>query len=284
MDCLYIYGKNFSLSDKEFILSVLSYAGIEKGFVKFIDLTSHDPINSRISLCFDNTHSSVARTIVNSGTLSFKDFLSGNTVSKDLKFIFFSLPISIPECRSTEKNKDYLWDKVCKLASYMKEYGYIPDDTSGAEEETSVVEEAVEEEPELSKSDLEKEFYAAKTLSSETKEKARQTVLKKTEDEEKEIKAFHTSDTLESSISIDVQKLLNEIVDKMSVSDASLGKSLSLTKKVTFENDDGVVINVFPTNRIDNNSDGLNMSFKDMVATIKMAIVLDSKKITFHKG
>ena len=68
----------------------------------------------------------------------------------------------------------------------------------------------------------------------------------------------------------------------MTISDPGLGKSLKLTKAIVFHCSNGTNLNVYPNNVINDKLEGAHMSFKDMCAILKMALLSESKTIDIY--
>ena len=121
------------------------------------------------------------------------------------------------------------------------------------------------QEPEKQEKDLGKELDNA-------------TIPKETVQPEKEHNIRIATEPVEDSVDINVDALIDAIVESFK-SDATMGKSLKLTKRIVLHAADGSLINIYPSNIIKTNDPGTHMSFKDMFAIIKMALIVGSKNI-----
>ena len=266
MELINIYAKDISLEDKNFIYMAFGHAGITQGMIKFCDLNSMQPQSKSISFCFGGAHNDIARAIVNSGKLSIRDFLSADVFSDAFNLIFISIPVSIKESSVTRDNKAYLWNKILLLAQKMKEYGYWNVEGSNRENVNGVPAEQSTA-PEDSHYDTSTE-EAINISNAEASSVAQDSV----------------QSSKERAAELNVDELLNGVISGIAASDSAIGKSLSSYSRVSFTTKDGLPVNIYPTNRISSDDDGVKMSFKDVIVLLKMAILAETQTITFHNG
>ena len=250
-----IYGNNFSFEDKEFLHKIFGFIDVTKGMVKFIDMNTMQPDpNSLINICIDNTHTDFSRALISAGKFSAKDLLSGNIVNDDMKFIMFTIPMSVNEIQATDANKSFTWGKLLQLKEYLYKYGYLTAEGNSDEEAATEAESVAP--PEDSIPDVKEDAAPARSI--DTKE--------------------------EGTITVNVEEVLNRIVDELKATDPAMGKSLKLTSRVSLETEDGGILNIYPSNIIKVENEGAHISFRDMLAIIKMSLIVGSKTIKFHQG
>ena len=277
-----VYGRKLDSSDKEKMMQLMGYIDIPPGVIKFWDLDTDEVVSTNlINYCVDGTFSELSRQLIQDKVLKPKQLLKGNIVVTDDKFILFSIPLSIKEAMATEDHKDYIWQSLSEFGKYIKELGYnfgaTPEVKEEVKEEKRVIEhiddihddipwnEVPSKEPEKQEKDLGKELDNA-------------TIPKETVQPEKEHNIRIATEPVEDSVDINVDALIDAIVESFK-SDATMGKSLKLTKRIVLHAADGSLINIYPSNIIKTNDPGTHMSFKDMFAIIKMALIVGSKNI-----
>lgn len=87
-------------------------------------------------------------------------------------------------------------------------------------------------------------------------------------------------------ITINCVEFINLLAKSLDLSDPSVGKSLSLLKKVVLETDT-VSVHIYPNNRIsakDSSQESeLHISFKDTIAILRAATMFEANTVTFFK-
>ena len=250
-----IYGRNFEYEEKNFLYKIFGFINVPKGMIKFVDMETMKPNpESLINVCLENTHVDFSRALINSGKFHAKDLLSGNSINDEMKFIMIKIPMSPSEIQLTQENKAYTWNKLLELKGYLEKYGYL--DNKGEEENESA-----------SESEEEKHSTSEDSVSNYTED----ATLPRAEDKS------------EKTVIVDAEKVLNRIVEELKLSDASLGKSLRLVNKITMESENGSFINIYPSNVIKDDDEGIGISFKDMLAVVKMSLIVGSNTIKFTK-
>ena len=250
-----IYGNNFSYEDKEFLHKIFGFINVTKGMIKFVDMDTMQPDpNSLINICIDNTHTNFSRALISAGKFSAKDLLSGNIVNDDMKFIMFTIPMSVNEIQATEANKGFTWQKLLQLKEYLYKYGYLTAEGNSDEEAATEAESVASAEDFVP--DVEENAAPARSI--DTKE--------------------------EGTVTVNVEEVLNRIVDELKATDPAMGKSLKLTSRVSLETEDGGILNIYPSNIIKAENEGAHISFRDMLAIVKMSFIVGSKTIKFHQG
>ena len=250
-----IYGNNFSYEDKEFLHKIFGFIDVTKGMIKFIDMDTMQPDpNSLINICIDNTHTIFSRALISAGKFSAKDLLSGNIVNDDMKFIMFTIPMSVNEIQATEANKGFTWQKLLQLKEYLYKYGYLTAEGNSDEEAVAETESVAQAEDPIP--DVKEDTAPARSINT----------------------------TEEGTVTVNVEEVLNRIVDELKATDPAMGKSLKLTSRVSLETEDGGILNIYPSNIIKAENEGAHISFRDMLAIVKMSLIVGSKTIKFHQG
>ena len=250
-----IYGNNFSYEDKEFLHKIFGFIDVTKGMIKFIDMDTMQPDpNSLINICIDNTHTSFSRALISAGKFSAKDLLSGNIVNDDMKFIMFTIPMSVNEIQAIEANKGFTWQKLLQLKEYLYKYGYLTAEGNSDEEAVAETESVAQAEDPIP--DVKEDTAPARSIKT----------------------------TEEGTVTVNVEEVLNRIVDELKATDPAMGKSLKLTSRVSLETEDGGILNIYPSNIIKAENEGAHISFRDMLAIVKMSLIVGSKTIKFHQG
>ena len=248
-----IYGNNFSYEDKEFLHKIFGFIDVTKGMIKFIDMDTMQPDpNSLINICIDNNHTSFSRALISAGKFSAKDLLSGNIVNDDMKFIMFTIPMSVNEIQATEANKGFTWQKLLQLKEYLYKYGYLTAEGNSDEEAVAETESVAQAEDPIP--DVKEDTAPARSIKT----------------------------TEEGTVTVNVEEVLNRIVDELKATDPAMGKSLKLTSRVSLETEDGGILNIYPSNIIKAENEGAHISFRDMLAIVKMSLIVGSKTIKFH--
>ena len=248
-----IYGNNFSYEDKEFLHKIFGFIDVTKGMIKFIDMDTMQPDpNSLINICIDNTHTSFSRALISAGKFSAKDLLSGNIVNDDIKFIMFTIPMSVNEIQATEANKGFTWQKLLQLKEYLYKYGYLTAEGNSDEEAVAETESVAQAEDPIP--DVKEDTAPARSINT----------------------------TEEGTVTVNVEEVLNRIVDELKATDPAMGKSLKLTSRVSLETENGGILNIYPSNIIKAENEGAHISFRDMLAIVKMSLIVGSKTIKFH--
>ena len=85
-----------------------------------------------------------------------------------------------------------------------------------------------------------------------------------------------------TTVTVNVEEVLNRVIDELKATDLTLGKSLKLTKRISVQGKDGQVLNIYPGNKIDESQEGAHISFKDMLAVVKLSFIVGSENINFH--
>ena len=269
-----VYGRKLDSSDKEKMMQLMGYIDIPPGVIKFWDLDTDEVVSTNlINYCVDGTFSELSRQLIQDKVLKPKQLLKGNIVVTDDKFILFSIPLSIKEAMATEDHKDYIWQSLSEFGKYIKELGYDFGSTSEIKEE-------VKEEKRVIQyiDDLHDDIPWNEAKSEEPEKQKEENSGKEIVEPVKEQDVQISTAPVEDSVDINVESLIDAIVESFK-GDATMGKSLKLTKRIVLNSEDGSIINIYPSNIIKTNDPGTHMSFKDMFAIIKMALIVGSKNI-----
>lgn len=269
-----VYGRKLDSSDKEKMMQLMGYIDIPPGVIKFWDLDTDEVVSTNlINYCVDGTFSELSRQLIQDKVLKPKQLLKGNIVVTDDKFLLFSIPLSIKEAMATEDHKDYIWQSLSEFGKYIKELGYDFGSTSEIKEE-------VKEEKRVIQyiDDLHDDIPWNEAKSEEPEKQKEENSGKEIVEPVKEQDVQISTAPVEDSVDINVESLIDAIVESFK-GDATMGKSLKLTKRIVLNSEDGSIINIYPSNIIKTNDPGTHMSFKDMFAIIKMALIVGSKNI-----
>ena len=269
-----VYGRKLDSSDKEKMMQLMGYIDIPPGVIKFWDLDTDEVVSTNlINYCVDGTFSELSRQLIQDKVLKPKQLLRGNIVVTDDKFILFSIPLSIKEAMATEDHKDYIWQSLSEFGKYIKELGYDFGSTSEIKEEVKKEKRVIQY-----IDDLHDDIPWNEAKSEEPEKQKEENSGKEIVEPVKEQDVQISTAPVEDSVDINVESLIDAIVESFK-GDATMGKSLKLTKRIVLNSEDGSIINIYPSNIIKTNDPGTHMSFKDMFAIIKMALIVGSKNI-----
>ena len=269
-----VYGRKLDSSDKEKMMQLMGYIDIPPGVIKFWDLDTDEVVSTNlINYCVDGTFSELSRQLIQDKVLKPKQLLKGNIVVTDDKFILFSIPLSIKEAMATEDHKDYIWQSLSEFGKYIKELGYDFGSTSEIKEEVKKEKRVIQY-----VDDLHDDIPWNEAKSEEPEKQKEENSGKEIVEPVKEQDVQISTAPVEDSVDINVESLIDAIVESFK-GDATMGKSLKLTKRIVLNSEDGSIINIYPSNIIKTNDPGTHMSFKDMFAIIKMALIVGSKNI-----
>ena len=247
---IFIYNKSFSQSDKQSMLMILSHAGIQSSDCMFVDLTTEDvsiDIISRNFIIAFKTYREIARALVASGLFKIGDLIGKDVYDHVGKFGLINIPFDMVEALSKDEVKMAIWEKVQTFAAFYKE------NKPAAKEAVQL--ELFEPDDNLDVVDVGISNAAETNVTSAVEQK-------------------------DSSVTIDVPALIAKISEAIDLSDASLGKSLSLSSKIELLTPSGN-LTIYPTNRIPSANEGASMSFKDSLAILRLADAVSATKITF---
>ena len=269
-----VYGRKLDSSDKEKMMQLMGYIDIPPGVIKFWDLDTDEVVSTNlINYCVDGTFSELSRQLIQDKVLKPKQLLKGNIVVTDNKFLLFSIPLSIKEAMATEDHKDYIWQSLSEFGKYIKELGYDFGSTSEIKEEVKKEKRVIQY-----IDDLHDDIPWNEAKSEEPEKQKEENSGKEIVEPVKEQDVQISTAPVEDSVDINVESLIDAIVESFK-GDATMGKSLKLTKRIVLNSEDGSIINIYPSNIIKTNDPGTHMSFKDMFAIIKMALIVGSKNI-----
>lgn len=292
---LYVLVQKSTSEEIDAISKVFQLAGIKESMYKIIDKSSTDfNIKGKsMFLCFDGLFGIIGHSLVKNRGYPATALLNGNIADDENKTLLFGLagsPSQYAMSYSVEADKIVFW-KICQTIKEKLDL-YYPVLTGVTE---------IKPMPELEVDPLENELGVPKAeervieISGEVVEKEEPAAPVNTPEEDDEVSGIdNQEDIIEAKfeeitqnqscdiVQIDVEALLNEVVDKMTVSDPGLGKSLKLTKAIVFHCSNGTKLNVYPNNVINSKLEGAHMSFKDMCSILKMALLSESKTIDIY--
>lgn len=252
---IYIIHKMLSSADKEGLQKILSHVGISPPEVKFVDIASEDiDIVNKDFIFAINTYKNVARSLISNGMFQVKELLGSDIYDPATKFALVNIPYSVQELFSNDDAKNTVWNKLLTFFQFYTECG-----KTGGYESTLV--------PGAPFDDPLPDFSAGN---------------------EKPV----VTDVVPSlpvgteEITINCVEFINLLAKSLDLSDPSVGKSLSLLKKVVLETDT-VSVHVYPNNRIsakDSSQESeLHISFKDTIAILRAATMFEANTVTFFK-
>ena len=292
---LYVLVQKSTSDEVDAIKNVFRLAGIKDSMYKIVDMSSTEfNIKGKsMFLCFDGLFGTIGHSLVKNRGYPATALLNGNIADDENKTLLFGLagsPAQYAMSHSVQADKVVFW-KICQTIKEKLDL-YYPVMTGAVE---------IKPMPELEVDPLENEFGVPKVeekvieMSGEVVEKEEPAALLNTPEEDDEVSGIdNQQDIIEAKfeeitqnqscdiVQIDVETLLNEVVDKMTISDPGLGKSLKLTKAIVFHCSNGTNLNVYPNNVINDKLEGAHMSFKDMCAILKMALLSESKTIDIY--
>ena len=302
---LYVLVQKSTSEEIDAIKKVFELAGIKESMYKIIDKSSTDfNIKGKsMFLCFDGLFGIIGHSLVKNRGYPATALLNGNIADDENKTLLFGLagsPSQYAMSYSVDADKIVFW-KICQTIKEKLDL-YYPVLTGVTE---------IKPMPELETDPLENEFgvpsggevkdggaddktqdeQSPKEEVSETKNTSEESNINTAPTlnddvpgiDQKEVLTEETEQNQSCDVvQIDVETLLNEVVDKMTVSDPGLGKSLKLTKAIVFHCSNGTKLNVYPNNVIDSKLEGAHMSFKDMCSILKMALLSESKTIDIY--
>ena len=292
---LYVLVQKSTSDEVDAIKNVFGLAGIKDSMYKIVDMSSTEfNIKGKsMFLCFDGLFGTIGHSLVKNRGYPATALLNGNIADDENKTLLFGLagsPAQYAMSHSVQADKVVFW-KICQTIKEKLDL-YYPVMTGAVE---------IKPMPELEVDPLENEFGVPKVeekvieMSGEVVEKEEPAAPVNTPEEDDEASGIdNREDIIEAKfeeitqnqscdiVQIDVETLLNEVVDKMTISDPGLGKSLKLTKAIVFHCSNGTNLNVYPNNVINDKLEGAHMSFKDMCAILKMALLSESKTIDIY--
>lgn len=293
---LYVLVQKSTSEEIDAINKVFQLAGIKESMYKIVDKSSTDfNIKGKsMFLCFDGLFGIIGHSLVKNRGYPATALLNGNIADDENKTLLFGLagsPSQYAMSYSVEADKIVFW-KICQTIKEKLDL-YYPVLTGVTE---------IKPMPELEVDPLENEFGVPKAeervieVSGEVVEKEEPAAPVNTPEEDDEVSGIdNQEDIIEAKfeeitqnqscdiVQIDVEALLNEVVDKMTISDPGLGKSLKLTKAIVLHCSNGTKLNVYPNNVINSKLEGAHMSFKDMCSILKMALLSESKTIDIYQ-
>lgn len=255
---IYIVHKNLTTSDKQSLVFIFSHIKIDESLIKFIDLSCEDlDINNKDYIFALGTYREVAKALVSSGAFRSKDLLGSDVIDDVTNFCFINLPYVVTDILTNSSTKAIVWKK-------LQAFSTLFESMRSAKIIQSEKLEALTDEP------FNDELPTIEELSRPA------------------IAESHSSLVDDNnSITLNPLVLLNDLIRNMDTSEASLGKTLSLSEKITFTAQN-ITVCVYPNNRISskdvNSSDTLHISFKDLMAILKCSIMFDAEKISFFKS
>ena len=249
-----VYGRKLDSSDKEKMMQLMGYIDIPPGVIKFWDLDTDEVVSTNlINYCVDGTFSELSRQLIQDKVLKPKQLLKGNIVVTDDKFILFSIPLSIKEAMATEDHKDYIWQSLSEFGKYIKELGYDFGSTSEIKEEVKKEKRVIQY-----IDDLHDDTPWNEAKSEEPEKQKEENSGKEIVEPVKEQDVQISTAPVEDSVDINVESLIDAIVESFK-GDATMGKSLKLTKRIVLNSEDGSIINIYPSNIIKTNDPGTHM-------------------------
>lgn len=252
---IYIVHKGLSTPDKQSFLNVLGHAEISSDECQFIDLLHEDiDISTKDFIIAFNTYKDVARALISKGLFKTGDLLGSDMYDPSTKFCLINISHSITDIFSKDESKNIVWQKLLSFHTFYEECGKV----GGLEGNN------------LSGQD------SHSTVSDDTPFDDDISIIG-------EATAPIVDDVAEELVAtIDIDLLVNKIGEQLDLSDPTLGKSLAVSSKFVFQSENATV-SIYPNNRIPAKEQGINMSFKDSLALIKLAIMFDAKTVSFYK-
>ncbi len=254
---IYIIHKSLSFADKEGLQKIFSHVGITSAEVKFVDIVSEDIDISKKDFIFAiNTYKDVARSLISNGIFQVKQLLGSDIYDADTKFALINVPYTVQELFANDEAKNSVWNKLLSFFQFYTECGKI-----GGYESTLT--------PGVPFNDPLPDFSAGneKVIVADV------------------IPAID-ADTDNDVVSVNCDELINLLAKTIDLSDPSVGKSLSLSKKIVLETD-SIAIHIYPNNRISakdaSQESELHISFKDVIAIMRAAVMFDANTISFFK-
>jgi hypothetical protein len=244
---IYVYGNSFTSIDKESFRGIMSHFKIAGDKVQFVDL-DHEDINlegKNFILTVDRALQKVTRALVNGGKYKPTELLGKDVVDPIRGFHLFNIPLTISEMRGSIEDKTLTKNKLDLLVKFYNEFfpfdDEIPDIVNTVEANVPAIE--------------------SKTATYSPS-------------------AVRMSGSL-GEVPVDVRRCLDGLCEHVNLADNGLGKSLSKYEKFVLMTPGGT-IGVYPNNRI-NEDDQYNVkiTFKDLVALLKICVYLDVGTITF---
>lgn len=249
---IYVVHRSLTHGDKLGFLKILSCADIDENDVKFVDLAIDDlDIKTKDFILAINTYKDIARSLIAAKLFDMKQLLGNDVLDPVTKFALINIPHSVQELYSNDNAKQIVWHKLLTFSAFYKECGSV-----GGYEGNLVIN---GDQP------LAEAIDAAM-------------------DEPEEVASEEPKDLKEIG-SINMDSIFQALADQLDLTDPSLGKSLALSDRIQFETDD-VKICIYPNNRMsakDQSEHDLNLSYKDMIAILKLGTMFDAKKISFFK-
>ena len=241
---IYIIHKALTTNDKQAFIKILAYAKISEDLLKFVDITCEDlDLNGKDFIFAVNTYKEIAKSYVASGVFEMRQVLGSDIFDEQTSFALINIPYTIQDLFTNNTAKQNVWQKINAFYDFYQRCSIKP--KQDAFSEPIIAEEVISN-----------------------------------------VSIDNTENDTEEKISIiEVSSLLSKLAENLDLSDPALGKSLASSNKIEFETED-LKICIYPNNRIpkkDSNDNSLNLSFKDMLAILKLTSVFDAKKISFFK-
>ncbi len=249
---IYVVHRSLTHGDKLGFLKILSCADIDENDVKFVDLTVDDlDIKTKDFILAINTYKDIARSLIAAKLFDMKQLLGNDVLDPVTKFALINIPHSIQELYSNDNAKQTVWHKLLTFSEFYKECGSV-----GGHEGNLMIND--------------NQSFAEAVDAIDDQAEAEQS------EEVKDLKEI---------ASINMDSIFQALADQLDLTDPTIGKSLSLSDKIQFETEE-VKICIYPNNRMsakDQAENDLNLSYKDMIAILKLGTMFDAKKISFFK-
>lgn len=251
---IYVVHRQITHGDKLSFLKILSCVDINEADVKFVDLSNEDlDVSKKDFILAINTYKEIARSLIALKLFDMKQLLGNDVFDPVTKFGLVNIPHTIQELYSNDNAKQIVWHKLLAFSEFYKECGGV----GGYEGNIAIngdqsFADAIDAEPEP--------ISEEETIPEETKD-------------------------LEEVASVDIDAIFEALASQLDLTDPGLGKSLSLSDKIQFETENFKIC-IYPNNRIstkDQAENDLNLSYKDMLALLKLGTMFDAKKISFFK-
>mgnify|MGYP000868963107 CR=1 FL=1 len=242
---IYIVHKALTSADKQAFLKILSYAKIKEDDLKFMDISCEDlDLDGKNFVFALNTYKEVAKSYVASGVFEMRQVLGSDIYDEDSSFALVNIPYTIQDLFTNTIAKQSVWQKINVFYDFYQKM--ISKVSSGT------IDNGAPFNDDVSCIGTNKDGMEAE----------------------------------DTPLTVETSELLAKLAENLDFSDPALGKSLLSSDKIEFETEN-LKVHVYPNNRIpkkDSMDNTLRLSFKDMLAILKMISVFDAKKISFFKS
>lgn len=276
---LYIHSNNISTKDYDDIINIFMTAGFQKHEIKIIDIDISDfeevGPNKCLIVLGKRSINEATKYFLKNGLINTSTFFGSSLVDHNALFFYFGINETISELLAANQEvKDTVWSTILQARELYSSWFPFNDPLDFGGEIKEVKNEVSE-----IKNDIDLQIADG----GQEEEDNSLFVIKEDSDTESgmpEDNVVYCNPEV-SNHGINVMEVLDKLIEKINLVDPGLGKSLTKYDKIELDCN-GSTFNVFPTNRMPKTEAGeVNVTFKDLVVLLKVALTLDCKTISF---